>query len=193
MTMSQNYAGFFRRFVAGVIDFTILLTTSIAIGWAANSYFDGRIAGQVARLEKLSGQDINKRYAETYNLPEEQFQKRKHPIILIKYFYGLEDNRINNRLTGSTNEFDFFDDAKVTERTIPGTEYKLAFPKDTDQQTMEGEQEKFLQQYGKLINAGNPIDRFRKAFPEFNHVRDSQLAETLYHQNSALRLTLAYC
>ncbi len=46
---------------------------------------------------------------------------------------------------------------------------------------MAREQEKFLQQYGAFIYAGNPIDRFRKAFPEFWHVPDYKLAESIWH------------
>lgn len=180
-TVQVNYPSFLRRLIAGVIDFTILLTTSMAIGWVANSYFDGLIEKQTSQLEALSGAEINIRYAKVYDLPREQIQKLDYPIILSTLFYGLEGDRINGKLTGGSNEFDIFDNSKAVQDSVPNSEFKLAFPKDTDVHTIKNEREKFSQQYGKFIKTGNAIDRFRKAFPEFNHIRDSVLAEKIWH------------
>lgn len=180
-TVQVNYPSFLRRLIAGVIDFTILLTTSIVIGIAANAVFDVIIAREVAQLETLTTADVNKRYAEFYRLPKEQIQKLSYAFILNSLNYGLESDRINDKFSGSDNEFDIFDNNKAVQITLPSSDFKLAFPKYLAPQIMSQEKDKFLQQYGKLVYAGNPIDRFRKAFPEFKHVSDSQLAETIRH------------
>ena len=179
MTTQSGNAGFFRRLIAGVIDFTILLTTSIVIGLAVNSYFDWRIAEEVRQLEKLSMQDINKRYVEVYQLPEEQFHNRSQPNILKDKYFGLESDRKSDRITIKPEQF-IPDTSIIIWRSIPRTEYKLAFPKYTNQQTIEQETETFSEQYGQLLHAGNPIDRFRNAFPEFGHVENRKLADTLW-------------
>lgn len=175
MTTQSGNAGFFRRLIAGVIDFTILLTTSIVIGLAVNSYFDWRIAEEVKQLEKLSVEDINKRYVEVYHLPEEQFHNRSQPDILKDKYFGLESHRITNELEP------FFPDVSETIWvSISHTKYQLAFPKNTDHQTIERETARFFKQYGQLLHAGNPIDRFRIAFPEFGHVDNLKLSNTLW-------------
>ena len=243
---SQNYVGFFRRLIAGVIDFTILLTTSVVIGIIANACIDRIIAHEEDQLTKLTRQAINQRYAEVFDIPE---MPDDTTIILADDFLGLESERLitsngktlrekadalavqfpkfdiagarkagykNSEIItyleglsspdaaekmGPWNKYaqdkngrkvqdsDFYNNtfldrlfSKETIRhPIPNSDITLMFPKDSDSQTIEVETQKFLEQYRKLVDAGNPIDRFRIAFPEFKHIPNYKLGDTIWH------------
>lgn len=88
--MQKSFVGFFRRLIAGVIDFTILLTTSIVIGICVNAYYDNLVTHEQEQLLKLTKQEVNQRYAKIFDIPE---MPDNYTYILADDFLGLESER----------------------------------------------------------------------------------------------------